>query len=124
MVAKRLKELRLASSASQADIARILNISRVAYSFYENGKRQPNLESLSILADYYEVSVDYLMGRTLISRPAEELTAQEISLLSYFRSCDTRGKEAILTLSNYESKISTLLKHKNSKKLSPPASLH
>ena len=67
MVAKRLKELRLASSASQADIAHILNISRVAYSFYENGKRQPNLESLSILADYYEVSVDYLIGRTLIS---------------------------------------------------------
>lgn len=123
MVAKRLKELRLAASASQADIARILNISRVAYSFYENGKRQPNLESLSLLATYYNVSVDYLMGRTNIAHPAEELTAQEVHLLSCFRASDTRGKEAILALSNYESKISALLKNKVSIKKpsqSPP----
>ncbi|MDO4295614.1 MAG: helix-turn-helix transcriptional regulator [bacterium] len=123
MVAKRLKELRLAVSASQADIARILNISRVAYSFYENGKRQPNLESLSLLATYYNVSVDYLMGRTDIARPAEELTAQEVHLLACFRASDTRGKEAILALSNYESRISALLKHKVSIKKpsqSPP----
>ncbi|MDO4325282.1 MAG: helix-turn-helix transcriptional regulator [bacterium] len=120
MVAKRLKQLRLASSASQADIAHILNISRVAYSFYENGKRQPNLESLSLLADHYHVSVDYLMGRTDISSPAQELSAQENHLLAYFRASDNRGREAILALSNYEAKISSLIKTKTAVKKTPP----
>ena len=48
----------------QKDIASYLNISASAYGFYEQGKRMPTFDVLSNLADYFEVSVDYLLGKS------------------------------------------------------------
>lgn len=49
---------------SQTDLAKILNCSQVAYSYYEIGKRDIPTAVLIALADYYHCSVDYLLGRT------------------------------------------------------------
>lgn len=48
---------------TQAEVAKILNISRVAYTLYETGKNMPTTESILKLADLYKVSTDYLLGR-------------------------------------------------------------
>lgn len=64
MLAKRLHMLRQQNKKTQADMASLLGITRQAYGYYEKGDREPDTESLSKLADYFEVSVDYLLGRT------------------------------------------------------------
>ena len=47
---------------SQADVAKVLHCSQVAYGMYELGKRKLPVERLIILAKYYHVSLDYLVG--------------------------------------------------------------
>ena len=60
----RIKSLREDNDLTQKEISQILNISQVAYSYYEINKRNIPLELLSKLADYYNTSVDYLLYRT------------------------------------------------------------
>ena len=59
----RLKELRVANELTQAQIAKELNITRANYSRYVCGLRTPPLEILWELADFYNTTVDYLIGR-------------------------------------------------------------
>ncbi|MDE5984974.1 MAG: helix-turn-helix domain-containing protein [Eubacterium sp.] len=60
----RLKDIREDSDITQKQVAEYLNIQQNTYSQYENGKRDISVELLSKLADYYNVSVDYLIGKT------------------------------------------------------------
>ena len=64
-----LRELREDRDLKQRELAQMLRISRSAYSAYENGANAVPLEVLCALADFYGVSVDYLLGRTDVSRP-------------------------------------------------------
>ena len=59
----RLKELRDKSKKSVTEIQKLLGISNPAYYNYENGKAEPSIDKLIKLADYYNVSIDYLVGR-------------------------------------------------------------
>lgn len=61
--AKRLRDLRIGRNLFQGDVAVDLNISRQTISKYELGDRQPDFDMLIIIADYYDVSIDYLLGR-------------------------------------------------------------
>lgn len=65
----RIKDLREDSDLNQTYISRLLNVSQVAYSYYELGKREIPLELLCKLADFYNTSVDYLLYRTNIKKP-------------------------------------------------------
>ena len=58
----RLKELRLENNVSQVQIAKLLNMSKMAISHWEKGNSEPSIEQLKILAKYFDVSVDYLIG--------------------------------------------------------------
>lgn len=60
----RLRDLREDNDITQSQIASVLNIRQNTYSQYENGKRQMPIELLWRLADYYNTSIDYLVGRT------------------------------------------------------------
>lgn len=57
-----LKEIRKKKGYNQLKVAMDLNISRQALSYYENGKRSPDIEMLKILSDYFDVSIDYLIN--------------------------------------------------------------
>ena len=59
----KLKEIREAKKLSQEKIAKLLNIKQGTYSLYERNERKITIENLIILADFYEVSLDYLCGR-------------------------------------------------------------
>lgn len=59
----KLKELRKERGKRQLDVAKDLNLSPQVYCNYENGLREPSYEILKKLADYFSVSVDYLLGR-------------------------------------------------------------
>lgn len=61
---KLIKELRIARELSQKEVAAQLGISTRAYSHYEIGDRDPSVELLKALCDFFDVSADYLIGRT------------------------------------------------------------
>ncbi len=60
----RLKELRKKRKISQVKLAIDLNMSQNSISRYETGEREPDFASLIKIADYFNVSVDYLLERT------------------------------------------------------------
>lgn len=64
MIKTRIKDLRVDRDLGQKTLSKYLNISQVAYSYYELGKREIPLNLLCKLADFYETSVDYLLYRT------------------------------------------------------------
>lgn len=64
MYIKRLKDLREDNDLSQESISKILKITRPQYSLYETGKRDIPVDLLSVLAKYYNTSIDYIVGDT------------------------------------------------------------
>lgn len=61
-----LKELREKKGITQQQLASTLNLSKNAISHYEKGVNMPNLDTVQKIADVFDVSVDYLLGRTTI----------------------------------------------------------
>ncbi|MDO4307577.1 MAG: helix-turn-helix transcriptional regulator [Eubacteriales bacterium] len=61
---QRIQDLRVDSDLSQREISEILHITQRSYSHYETGSRGIPIEMLIRLADYYDISIDYLVGRT------------------------------------------------------------
>ena len=66
---ERIRNLREDHDLKQEDLAKVLHCTQACYSNYENGKRDIPVEVLDALADYYQVSVDYLLGRTNKKEP-------------------------------------------------------
>ncbi len=64
MIFPNIRNLREDNDYRQKDIAAVLNVSQNTYSQYENGIIELTAENLIKLADFYNVSVDYLLGRT------------------------------------------------------------
>lgn len=60
---QRLKELRLKKRLTQTELGKKLGVKQSTFTNWENGKREPNFETLIKLADLLEVSVDFLLGR-------------------------------------------------------------
>lgn len=58
-----LKQLRLENGISQRQLGNHLNMSNQTVSFWEIGKREPDLDTLVKIADFFDVSVDYLLDR-------------------------------------------------------------
>ncbi|NSW92989.1 MAG: helix-turn-helix transcriptional regulator [Firmicutes bacterium] len=79
MFGKRLKELRIEKDYSQKDIANYLGISDRAVGYYESEERFPPQDILRKLADFYNVSVDYLLGRTDMRNPQDYELIKSIS---------------------------------------------
>lgn len=83
----RLKEIRTENKKTQEAIASVLGISRAAYTNIENGKRDPDTTTLIILADYFKVTVDYLIGREP-QHQIPTLLHDELRLVYAYRQAD------------------------------------
>lgn len=70
MLSKRLAYLRKNKEITQEQIANIIGVSRPTYTAYEMGRRQPDYETLQKLADFFGVTIDYLLGRTDAPNPS------------------------------------------------------
>ena len=96
-LAERLRLLRTHFGYSQAALAEKLSVSRMAYTQYESGHREPGLNALIILAEVYNVSIDFLLGISDLSRlPA--LSSQEKILSQLDRLADERRQQVFHTL--------------------------
>ncbi|MDO4156314.1 MAG: helix-turn-helix transcriptional regulator [Oscillospiraceae bacterium] len=71
---KRICELRKNAGLTQKQVAQYLKMSQTGYSKYETGENNPSIGILCALADYYHVSVDYLIERTDIKIPYSKKT--------------------------------------------------
>jgi len=73
MLGERLALLRKEKGLTQEELAQALNITRSALSLYEIGKRDPDTETLRKIAEFFNVTVDFLLGRTDIRNPEEKI---------------------------------------------------
>ena len=90
-VGERLRELRIAKDLTQAQVADGINCTPAAYNRYETGERQPPIDALTKLADYFGVSLDYLVGRAPIRDSA--LSNYEIEFIKKLRSVPDSVRE-------------------------------
>lgn len=70
MLGKRLSMLR--GAKTQQEVADAIGISRARYAHYESGRNEPDIETLIRLADYYQVQVDFLLGRSEMFKEEKE----------------------------------------------------
>ena len=63
---ERLKELRIEQGLSQQELGKMINMSKMAISQWESGHSEPSISQLIFLSELFEVSVDYLIGKSNI----------------------------------------------------------
>jgi transcriptional regulator with XRE-family HTH domain len=97
---KNLKKLRFEKNLSQQQLASEIKVSQQSINKYENHETEPNLATLVMLADYFDTSVDYLIGRTDIRHKIEpvkeyDLNEKEQTLFNYYRQLSKDKKECL-----------------------------
>lgn len=92
LVGKRIKDMRLEKGMSQQELGDLIGVTKVSICGYENGTRTPSLETFGILADIFETTTDYLLGR-------------EVSVV------DEEGNEYIGSISKDDIEIIQELRH-------------
>ncbi|UUV13626.1 XRE family transcriptional regulator [Clostridioides difficile] len=76
---KRLKELRAEKNMTQEDVANKLNLTKSAYGYYEQGKTVPDAYMLSSLAEIFNVTTDYLLGRSIVKNDIDTVAAHRVN---------------------------------------------
>ena len=92
-----LQERRRELNIAQADLAKILKISDRAVGYYENGDREPDYSTLLKIADYFDVSIDYLLGASDIKKPNESKNTDKEFVAFYegYKDLDDADKEIL-----------------------------
>ena len=91
---RRLKELREKRRLNQEGLAMKLNVSQSTISAYEVGERTPDLETLISIANFFGVSIDYLVGLRQITKQGD-LSHDELEFLCKYRQSDQISREKI-----------------------------
>lgn len=89
----RLKQLRQARRLTQVELAKRLGISSAAVSMYESGQREPNFETEELIADFFNVDIDYLRGKR--DTTTEIVTPDTHLLFQIYKRLDSRSREMV-----------------------------
>lgn len=92
----RLKEIRKSKNISQEQAANALGISVRAYQNYEYEQREPNIEMINKLADYYGVTTDYLLGREPLPNPLAGCEKDEVAVIEKYLSLPSEVRKCAL----------------------------
>lgn len=108
---ERFKELRQSRKLSQQELADKLNTSKSSVNMYERGEREPGIEMLETIADFFNVDMDYLLGKASIVNKTlanaenvikmsgtdkqTNLTSSEEALLSNYRQLNPDGQKKV-----------------------------
>jgi transcriptional regulator with XRE-family HTH domain len=106
-------EIRKEKGLYQKDIARIFNLHHSSISAWEVGKSEPDLTTLSKLADFFNCSIDYLVGRENDFGNVQienDFTTKEREIINFYRMCDDEGKGIIY---GYSKAVAQKLKSKS-----------
>ncbi|MCR2046330.1 helix-turn-helix domain-containing protein [Acetatifactor muris] len=106
-VGQRLSQLRKERELGQKELAALLNMSIGTISNYENNVHAPDLATLCKLADFFQVTTDYLLGRTGYRCPPENLDRYITSdytihgITNVILSLDSKSRDAAISYVNY-----------------------
>ena len=119
MDGKRLKKLRLERKLTQEELGKIIHVSKVSISGYENGNRTPDTDTLQKLADFFGVTTDYLLGRDKIkdkTKDQDTIQSEEIRIFEELKKYPllfhdlTSNPEGIIKELNMLYKVKKILK--------------
>ena len=103
---ERLKQLRVNSGLTQLDVSRLLGVERSTYVKYERGSSDPSTATLIRLADYFGVTVDYLIGhetsKNPLPMPALKISDLDVDILKKFHALDDMARARILNALDFE----------------------
>lgn len=107
---QRMRQLRIENGISQDELSKKMNVSRSAIGNYEQGTREPSYEFLEMLADYFNVDMEYLIGKKDIKNKLKHYTAlnlsdEEINVVYLYRNSDELQKEMVRRLLGYMERI-------------------
>lgn len=96
----KLKVLRKQAGVSQKALADAIGVSQQSINKYENHNIEPDIATLIRLADYFNTSIDYLVGHTEVAHKIEpvcfcELNGQENTMLRGYRTLNRRQRESV-----------------------------
>jgi len=124
MIAERLRSLRSEKEMSKRDLVSKLPLNYSTYANYESGFREPNSDVLQMLARYYGVSLDYLLGVSENRKKADEiaiLTECENEHIIKYRQLDTHGREVVdIVLEKEMERVSFLNTRNEATKIQAP----
>lgn len=92
MIGDRIRELRSARRMSQTELAKAIHVSQQAITKWENGKSEPSSSAIDDIANYFNVSSDYLLGRTSEKTPDKDLSKNQ-KLVAYSIDPDISDEE-------------------------------
>ena len=100
---KNLKKLRQESGISQQGLADVILVSQQSVNKYENKDVEPDVTTLIKIAEYFDVSLDYLVGRTEIREMADrdrmsDLSSDEAKAVREYRKLTDKQKKCIIEL--------------------------
>ena len=96
-----LKKLRDSKNITQAELARILQVTPAAVGLWEQGRRLPDYGSLIKIAAYFGVTTDFLLGKDMYEEPSLQkpeppaFAKEEVRLIDKYRQLTTRNKERL-----------------------------
>ncbi len=97
---KNLKQLRTQKGISQQKLADAINISQQSINKYENHKIEPDIQTLIDLANFFETSIDYLVGHSDVNHVVEKITQHDLNkdeekIINNYRKLSAKQKECI-----------------------------
>ncbi|HIU57155.1 MAG TPA: helix-turn-helix transcriptional regulator [Candidatus Ornithomonoglobus merdipullorum] len=104
---KNLKKLRQERNISQQKLAEIVGVSQQSINKYENHNIEPDIQTLIMFADYFDTSIDYIVGYTSVERKVGysdpiELNSEECDLVKWYRQLNRNEKKSIvMVIKNY-----------------------
>ena len=102
----RIKELRKERGLKQVDLCKTLGVSQAALSGYETGNYQPDNDILIKIADYFDTTVDYLLGKSDIKKPLTSedmsgLTEKQIKILEMMSELPEQDQDDLIQQAEY-----------------------
>lgn len=101
-IGEKLRMLRMSRNYTQEEMSRFTNMNRAAYANYELDRRTPTIFFLITIADFYGISVDYLV-RSEYTRLPIPFSADERKLLIRYRTLDYQKRQTILACPSLQS---------------------
>ncbi|WP_432739076.1 helix-turn-helix domain-containing protein [Ligilactobacillus agilis] len=102
MIGQTIRDLRKQKRMSQTELAKILHVSQQTVTAWETGKAEPSSSAVSNLADYFNVTTDYLLGRPEKKKEKQnvELTDDDIIMTYQGKELSDEDREIIKRLMN------------------------
>lgn len=96
--AERLRELRKNKNINQQKLSNYLGYGYTAVANYESGRNEPAIDTLCKIAEYFDVTVDYLIGKEDNPKRMDGISKPEAELIMSFRTMDNEDRRILLEM--------------------------